>query len=355
MAPGIPAQASMVNYSSTYSRYESQSYQKLEQQPVTPNDAEQTESSKDAEGISAAAANFNIDALVDRIWSFASERIADAKADGASDEELEAMWDAAKSGIEQGFGEAKEVLNELGQADDDLMLKIDSAYGQLMDRMEEKNLEPTDSAAQASESTPAQSNRQSPVDRMIQIQQYERQTFSLDLKTAEGDRISIRAVNENAASLDDRRFGQSSSTQWSSVESGGYSLMIKGDLNEQELEDLDQLLAEVNDLAAEFYEGDYQTAFNMAQDLNIDGTTLKSLDLSMQEVEQKSASVYAETAGQTTSLPKGLEPLKNYAEKLIQAQEKWQERFNSAQDFLKTLSNHPMNRGDLSQTAQLLM
>ncbi|EAR08021.1 hypothetical protein MED297_15665 [Reinekea sp. MED297] len=350
----MPATASQWSYSSTYSRYESQSYQKLDQPPVSTQGAAKTENANDAEATSAAQ-NFNVDALVDKIWSFASERIAKAKADGASEEELASLWEAAEKGVEQGFSEARDVLSAMGEDSDELTMKIDSAYGQLMDKLGERNLDDAESSGSAQSTEPAATRNNAVVDRMIQMQQYERQTFSLDLKTSEGDVIQIRAVNENAASLSDSRFGRQASTQWSSVEMGGYSLMVKGDLNEQEMEDLDALLGEVNELAEEFYNGDYQTAFSMAKDLNIDGTTLKSLNLSMQEVEQKAASVYAETAGETTRLPRGLEPLQQYAEKLMQAQEKWQERFEAPSEFLKTLGNHPMNRGEMLSVAEQLM
>lgn len=355
MIPGMPATTSQWSYSSSYSRYESQSYQKLDQPPVSTQGAETTESTKDAEATSSAAQNFNVDALVDKIWSFASERIADAKAEGASEEELTAMWEAAEKGIQQGFAEAKDVLSSMGEDSDDLTMKIDSAYGQLLDKLNERNLDAASAPTAAQPPAEPAAQGSPSIDRMIQIQQYERQTFSLDLKTSQGDTIQIRAVSESVANLSDSRFGQQASTQWSSLEQGGYSLMVKGDLNEQEMADLEALLSDVNDLAAEFYEGDYQTAFNMAKELNIDGTSLKSMDLSMQEVEQKGASVYAETAGETIKLPKGLEPLQQYAEKLMQAQEKWQERFDARGEFLKTLGNHPMNRGEMSSIAEQLL
>ncbi len=345
----LNSHSSSVSYSSYQSRFESQSYQKLDQQPISTQQAEKTESARDA---TSKADNFDVDALVKQIWSFASARIAKAEADGASEAELDSMWKAAKQGVTQGFSEAKDVLDGLGELDDPLEMKIDSAFGQIMDKLDERSLEPMDNIQT---SVPVPTTKPTSPDRAISLYQYERQTFSLDLTTAQGDKIQIRSVAEESSTADDLRFGRLSSTQWSHSETSGFSLVIKGDLNEQEAADLDALLANVNELAEEFYNGDYETALEKAQALSIDGTTLKSMDLSMQETQQKGASVYAEMAGQPSALPKGLEPLKQYAQKLMDAQEKWQAQFNSAKDFLTSLENHPRNNGALSRAAHSLM
>jgi hypothetical protein len=233
-------------------------------------------------------------------------------------------------------------------------MKIDSAYGQILDKMASRDLEAKPAQAQEKPIQTAANKASSP-NRAISLYQYERQTFELNLTTAQGDQILIRSVAEQESTANDLKFGRLSSTNWGHSESSGFSLIIKGDLNAQETEDLDTLLAEVNELAAEFYDGDYETAFNMAQDLNIDGTSLKTMDLSMKEVEQKGASVYAETAGQAVKVPRGLEPLRDYADKLMAAQERWEERFNAPKDFLQAMSNHPMNRGAMGYAAKMLM
>lgn len=310
------------------------------------------------DGIASSAAtsradNFNVDALVEQIWGFASARIATAQANGASDSELESLWQSAEKGVKQGFGEAKDYLEGLDAMDDPLTLKINSAFGQIIDKLSARDL----SAVVPSPATPtaAPAQAESAQQRVANLYQYERQSFALNLTTEQGDQILIRSVAEQEARLEDQQFGRNSSTNWGSRQSNEFSLVIKGDLNEQEAADLDLLLAQVNELAAEFYEGDYDTAFKMAADLNIDGTSLKSLDLSMKEVEQKSVSVYSQTSDLPARLPKGLEPLRQYAEKLVAAQRQWTEKFNAPEEFLQTLQNHPTNHGRLGQIASLLL
>ena len=299
------------------------------------------------------AENFNVEALVEQIWGFASARIATAQANGATDAELDSLWQSAEKGVKQGFGEAKDYLDGMDALDDPLTLKINSAFGPIIDKLNARDL----STVAASAETPiAAPIRAEPAQqRGASRYQYQRQTFALNLTTEQGDQILIRSVAEQEARLEDQQFGRNSSTNWGSRQSNEFSLVIKGDLNEQEAADLDLLLAQVNELAAEFYDGDYDSAFKMAADLNIDGSSIKSLDLSMREVEQKAVSVYSQTADLPGRLPKGLEPLQQYAEKLMAAQLHWAEKFNAPEAFLQTLQNHPTNHGRLGQIAQLLL
>jgi hypothetical protein len=263
------------------------------------------------------------------------------------------MWAAAEKGVKQGFSEAKDVLDDMGELDDALKLKIDSAFGQIMDKLADRDLSATPEKSNPVEVRPQPIS--APIDRQINMYQYERQTFSLNLTTNQGDQILIRSVAESESTLEDKRFGRESSTQWGNHQTSGFQLVIKGDLNEKEAADLDKLLAQVNEVANEFYEGDYQKAFDMASDLNINGSSLRSMDLSMKEVEAKGVGVYADVAEQPSRLPKGLQPLKEYADKLVANQEQWYERFQSKESFMKAIENHPMNNGKLFDTLSGLL
>lgn len=412
---------STVTVSYQYQYENRQTVTKGEAPPVSVKTPDTVDSPDEASAPSRAE-RFDVDAVVDTVYQFAANRVAEAQADGATEAEIEALWTQAREGVEQGFAQAREQLDALGVLDEPLSLKISSAYGQLMDKMQPEpefddmddiddlaeevildevvgeddsdtappvntppvNQAPDDGSDDDDAPPVSQPGTGNPVagsevrswqsqtqrseerfevgrnesqgpDRAISLYQYERETFSLDLTTAEGDTIRIRSVNEQVSNADDWRFGSLSATRWSTDQSSGYELYIDGDLNDQERADLDALLAEVNELAAEFYDGDYETAFDMAQAISIDGTTLRSMDLNMQESTQKSANVYAEMAGQTTRLPAGLEALRDYSEKLLAAQERWQARFDAAQGLFDALNNHPMNQGQLAQKAMAML
>jgi len=289
----------------------------------------------------SAASKFNVDELVDNLWSFMRGRLSQAKASGASEAEMDKLWAAAEKGIKQGFGEARDVLESMGKLDGALKGKIDEAYGRLEDVLANRDV---NASVSGEEST--QVSRQA--NRNIGIYQYEQRTFSLDVTTAEGDKVTIHVDRRSEASAEKSSGDGWSSVSWGKVESGQFDLSIEGDLNDKEKADLTALLKEVGELADEFYDGDLGVAFEQAQALSIDGTSLASLDLSMRSVQAKGVSAYQQEGGEGQSLPRGLDPLREYARELVDAQQRWVDKLNSERGLVDALTNHPRNDGQLS-------
>lgn len=290
----------------------------------------------------SAADSFNVTALVDHLWEFAEHRIRQAEIDGASDAAIESLWADFEQGIRQGFGEAKEILAELDQLDDALTLKIDSAFGEILDRIPDNQTENLGSASRASLSEDYSGADGRPLS-LAQSSHYQRHSFSLNLTTEQGDEIMIRAVSEQVKTSEDAQFGQLASARWYDASANSYELLIKGELNEQERADLDVLLEQINELAVEFYQGDYATATEMAMALNISGTSLQTLDLNLQQIEQQAVASYATVSGDRVSLPQGLQPLRDYAANLVSAQQSWQSSFQQTVDFNALISQHPLS------------
>lgn len=334
--------------------------------------SERSESPKEAEQTSSRADNFDVSKVVDTVWNFTSSRVAEAQANGASEDEINALWDSALSGVEKGFGEARDILDSMGVLDDELAMKIDSAFGQLVDKIDQQKLGveevSVDEVAKDEllnglqvngvQVEPAESRDVSEVgrvDRSITTYQLNQQSFELDLKTVEGDKIRIRSYAEEEFGRYGASDGYVSSTVWTENKSSSYSLVIEGDLNDQERADLDALLEQVNTLANEFYSGNLDTAFDMASEIGIDGTSLKSMNLSLKEVEKTGVAAFAGNSPYEISMPKGLEPLKQYADELISAQSSWQDRFESRSGLIESLANHPANNGMLQKFANQLL
>lgn len=292
-----------------------------------------------------SAANFDVDALVNNLWGFMKGRISEAQANGASEKELDKLWQAAEKGLKQGFGEAKDVLKSMGKLSEPLGDKIDQAYGRLTDALEARDLSAMVGSREQDDSS---------VGRKIDIYQYQERSFSLDLKTREGDSITIKVMNSQEASASQRSGEGWSSLQWGRTDMAGFDLMIEGDLNEQERADIEALLGQVNELANDFYSGNFDLAWEKAQALNIEGGSLLSMDLNLRSVEAKGVGVYEQMSGDK-ALPKGLSPLAQYAKDLVNAQNDWQERFDSSTGLLKALENHPMNNGQLGNMARALL
>lgn len=290
----------------------------------------------------SSADQFNVDELVDNLWSFMRGRLSQAKAGGASEAEMDKLWSAAERGIKQGFGEARDVLKSMGKLDDALKSKIDDAYGQLENALANRDLNAPVGSKDEGGQVSGGANRR------IGMYQYEQRTFSLDVTTAEGDKVTIYVDQRTEAAAEKAQGDGWSSLSWGKVESGVFDLRIEGDLNDQEKADLTALLQEVGDLADEFYDGDMGVAFKQAQALSIEGTSLASMDLSLRSVEAKGVAAYQQAGGEGQTLPRGLEPLRQYARDLVDAQQRWMDSLNSKQGLVEALANHPRNDGQLS-------
>ncbi|WP_108125372.1 DUF5610 domain-containing protein [Saccharospirillum mangrovi] len=297
---------------------------------------------------SSAAANFNVDELVDNLWGYMRGRLAQAQSSGASDAEMDKMWAAAEKGIEKGFGEARDILESMGKLDGALKGKIDDAYSRLEDVLALRDLNAP--VARSEDSAPATGA----ANRRISMYQYEQRTFSLDVTTAEGDKVTIYVDKRTEAAAEQSSGDGWSALSWGKVESGQFDLRIEGDLNDQEKEDLTALLQEVGDLAEEFYDGDLGVAFQQAQALSIEGTSLASMNLHLRSVEAKGVAAYQQAGGEGQSLPRGLEPLRQYARDMVEAQQRWMDSLGSEFGLVDALSNHPRNDGQLSQFLESL-
>lgn len=316
-----------------------------EGQPTDP--AHQAQSSANA---TSASKPFDVNALVENLWGFMQGRLADAKASGASEQDMEKLWQAAEKGLEQGFSEAKGALNALGKMTEPLNDKIDQAYDRLTETLDKRDVNARVPVMQVDAETAKTEAR-----RHISLYQYQERTFELDVTTSQGDRVSIRVMNSSEAAASHQSGDDWSRTRWGKTDANAFQLQIKGDLNEQERADLDQLLGDVNTLANEFYDGDLNLAWKQAQALSIDGTSLASMDLGMRSVEAKGVGAYQQEASSAGKMPKGLDPLRQYANDLIQAQEQWRERLSSDQGLLAALDNHPRNEGSLGHLARQLL
>ncbi|MCG8527468.1 MAG: hypothetical protein MI748_13875 [Opitutales bacterium] len=74
-------------------------------------------------------------------------------------------------------------------------------------------------------------------------------------------------------------------------ESSRLQIEVEGHLNDEELEAINQLVADVDDLAADFFDGDVQAAFAKGLELNYDRSQIAGYNL---ELKEKEVQVYQE-------------------------------------------------------------
>ncbi|OUR65196.1 hypothetical protein A9Q73_08490 [Bermanella sp. 47_1433_sub80_T6] len=291
---------------------------------------------------------FDADAVMDTVLKHVNKRIEHAAANGASDEELEGMLNAARSGVETGFAQAREQIESVGKLSDELGEKIDLAEEgiyQGIDKLEEALFAPLDSAEE--DNVPA-----SATNALQYEQSYQRQknSFSFDLVTQEGDKVTISAVSdyelyEQSLNLENEQ-GSVNAYGFSENASSGYAFSVQGDLNEAEMTAIQDLLGQVNNLADEFYDGDLATAFDMALELDSDGEQIAQFSLNMQQ-QQVSAYQFtgARDYGNQDALPRGLmQPLGQFASGLQQAREtadQFQQPKQLLQELFKQMDDNP--------------
>lgn len=313
---------------------------------------------------------FNVDEVVDNVLQFVEKRIQQAKSQGASESELNQMYDQARAGVEQGFSEARDVIQSFGKLDDDLSESIDEAEEGIyegIDDLQESNNRVDTPVVQ--NSTPSESDSESVpgtnglegLDKLNYRAGYASRTeqFEFELVTQEGDVVSITAYQSQSVAAEQYRArGEDGRLQVSAFEknySSSFEYVLQGDLNDDEKAAIADLLSQIDQLSTEFYQGDLDKAFDMALQLKGDPDEIArfSLNLSQQQTVayeevryNRGVPGYAQDA-----LPRGLaEPLADFAAGVREAFESFRE-LNQPQSLLKQL----FDQFDARQNMQALL
>jgi hypothetical protein len=132
-----------------------------------------------------------------------------------------------------------------------------------------------------------------------------RERFSLDILTAEGDKVSIRFkslnVTDVAAAQVSNGNGTATAVEANVIARGRFKLEVDGNLNEAERAAIGDLLDEVGIISKDFFGGDVQAAFAAASRVGLESDALSafSLRLSYSKSTAVAAKAYASTAALT--------------------------------------------------------
>lgn len=308
------------------------------------------------------------DRAVDNILGFIENRLATDKANGASEQQLQARLEAGIKGFKQGFAEAQSILKDMGLLDE----KLDQDIGQTYERVHQgaakleqqyapslpaqiiaasypssQDDEPDNEAVKLVEINRTQTWESIAQRDYVQVptgnsgkddsssassasyQGYEfqrQQNFEFELTTQEGDRVTISANSFAQLALASEQ-AQSGGASYSGVSFQSssdkeFALAVQGDLNKDELAAINQLLEQVVDLAGDFYSGDIGSAFAKAMELGYDSQQISefSLDLS-QTTQSRAVAAYQElepvSAWDKPSLGQGFDQLGSFVRDLL--------------------------------------
>ncbi len=230
------------------------------------------------------ASDYTPDKIADRISQFVSAGLNNARAQGKSEAEVQALYDSAVKGVEKGFKEAKEILKSL-----------DLLNGNIGDQVKATEDATFSALGKLSPASQNQSVSGGGTVNLAAAQRYQlAEDMQLSLKTRDGDTVKISFSHSldaqaSIASSADGKGNQSSVMDVSRSESSGYQFSVEGDLSADEIDAIQNLVRDVSQVANNFYGGDVQKAFDQAPNIAFDQTQLASMNLRMSRSEQSSA------------------------------------------------------------------
>ena len=223
-----------------------------------------------------------------RITDFVAMGLENARARGKSEDEIQALYESAVKGAEQGFKEAKDILSNLKVLEGNVAEQVGATEKLTFEGL--AKLSPTQPKTET-EATQAPSTTSG----VAVAERYQNaEDFSLKLKTRDGDEVEI-SFSRNFEAQGSFGFSQDGEGNSAAVldvsqsEKTGYGFSVKGDLSEDELKAIQTLVQDVGKLAKDFFGGDVQKAFEQAPDVRFDSSQLASMNLTMSRSESYSA------------------------------------------------------------------
>lgn len=286
----------------------------------------------------AVVQNFDADTVIKNVASFIQRSMAMAKANGATEGELTRIREQSLAGMERGIKDAAGIIDGLGLMSDELTDVLANTKAAIREMVE------TGQSADALRSSQAGS--------VQAAGQQVNNDFSFNLKTKEGDVITISAAQMQSSSMAVAK-GNSVDAQalaavWESNNSQSFSFSVQGDLSSEELKAIENLLKDIGRIADKFFSGKYEQAFEKAQSLNLDSNTLASMSMNMTQTK---------AVAQYSAMSSGsdwMSPIREYGQALAEAQRKDPE-FLVKPAWLDALSAHPKKNSAMLDFAKAIM
>ncbi len=207
---------------------------------------------------SSRADDFTPDKVANRILDFIDSAMGLAKLNGADEAELDKIFNEAKRGVEMGFEQAKEILDGFGVLNGKIAEDIDTTYNLIQDGFKEREFGSAEKLTQVERGTSAARE----------------ESFELEIKTNDGDIVKLMINNSNSIStsqqLSTSGDQQSLTINTEKYSSSDLSFSVQGDLDEDELAAINDLVGQIGDVAEDFYSGNMQQALQHAVEIGYD-------------------------------------------------------------------------------------
>lgn len=233
------------------------------------------------------AADFSPEAIADRIRSFVGRGLENARTQGRSDKEVQSLFDGAMRGMEQGLAEAKDILSGLNLLQGGIAEQVDETAKRTREALAE--LDPSRRREQL-EVNSSGSAALSMAERYASAS-----SFEMQLRTQDGDEITLNfgqssEFSSSAAAYADSNGNRAAAFSMSRSEQVGYSFSFEGgNLSEDEMTAIRDLVRDVGQMADDFFGGDVQKAFDQAGGLSFDGSQIAAFEVNMSQSQQYTA------------------------------------------------------------------
>lgn len=251
----------------------------------------------------ATSNTFDFEEVAKNVLSFVKGAILGAQADGADEGSLANMLEQARKGIEQGLGEAIKELKDSDLFSDDIEKGVEKSRELIFDGLDEFEESLFNPVSEQSKST------------SFNAQNYYKleNGASYEIKTAEGDviKLTYNSQYQSSEQFSYNKDGNGESlSYWSSQSSSqAYSFSVEGDLNEDEVAAINELMSDLQEVSNEFFNGSLDEAFEQAKNLNLDSPQLVAMSMNLQQTEVRASVREYQTTQPGREIAKQLEPI----------------------------------------------
>ena len=270
---------------------------------------------------------FDFEKVASNVLKFVGGVVRGAAKGGADEAQLTDLIGQARSGVAKGIALAeKDLAGFMNPEITDGIRNSKEAIGEGIDNIEKEVLSPFRGTMEVGAS--------------LSAQYAQSQSGGLKITTKDGDEVEINfgqsrqyqysaseritsSVNSNgdanapAAPQSDVVAQRSLNVQFS--EYRGISFSVQGELDDDELGAISDLVKQITDVSKSFFKGDLDTALDKALELGYDEKELAgfALKLNSREVVSEKISAYKEVSdGDSSELKKYMRPIKEYMDEL---------------------------------------
>lgn len=267
---------------------------------------------------------FDFEEVARNVLKFVGNVIKKAASDGATDDKLNSLFEQARYGVSKGIKLAEDEIGD--SATEEVKEGIANSKASIFDGI--KGLE-TSIFDKTEKTAPIMSNS-------VLIQKAELSQFSV--RTRDGDEVQISfGMREDISKESFTADNSNSQNKLVYQQTTSFSMQVKGELDEDELKAIGNLLAQADDVANMFYRGNVEQAYEKALDIGYDNKALQSFALQLTNVEssqkiQKYGEVqqYSNAPSADLKAPKAVA---DYLNKVLNGMNQATEQLGSQEDF----------------------